>query len=168
MKNLLFGAIFLAAGIGLSIWGHGMLDEAKASAKWPSVSGTILSSDVSVSQSTSGSGSKKKTSTVYQPSISYKYEVNGKAYTSSRVTTSDYSSSSSKRAYRIVNKYPEGSTATIYYNPDEPYLSVLEPGATFMSYVPFACGLIFGGVGVLIMLGGIFGMLKRILRFAAS
>ena len=168
MKNLLFGAIFLAAGIGLSIWGHGMLAEAKASADWPTVQGTITLSDVSVQTSTSGTGSKKKTSTVYQPSVVYDYKVNGQGYTSHRITAGDFSSSSSKRAHRIAGKYPKGSTATVYYNPDEPYMSVLEPGATFTSYIPFASGLIFAGVGVLIMLGGIFGILKKIVRFAAS
>lgn len=168
MKNLILGVVFLAAGIGLSIWGHGMLEEARASADWPTVSGTIVSSDVSVSKSTSGSGSKRKTSTVYEPSITYKYEVDGKPFTSSRVTTNDYSSSSSKRAYRIVKKYPEGSTAKVYYNPDEPYLSVLEPGTTFMSYLPFGAGLLFAVVGGLVLLGGIFRIIKKIFMFAAG
>ncbi len=168
MKNLIFGIIFLGAGIGLSYWGYGMLQEAKASENWPSVTGTILSSDVSSHRSTSGSGSKKKTSTVYEASISYKYEVDGKSYTSSRITAGDYSSSSSKRAYRMVNKYPKGSNATVYYNPDEPYISVLEPGTTFMSYLPFGMGLLFGFVGIMVFLGGIFRIVKKIFMFAAS
>lgn len=168
MKNLILGAVFLAAGIGLSIWGHGMLAEAKASADWPTVQGKVTSSGVSVRKSTSGSGSKKRTSTVYEPSVIYDYTVNGKSYTSHRITAGDFSSSSSKRAHRIVNKYPAGSTATVYYNPDEPYQSVLEPGATFFSYVPFGSGILFAVVGALVLLGWIFGIFKKILRFAVS
>lgn len=168
MKNLIFGIIFLGVGIGLSYWGYGMLQEAKASSDWPSVTGTIVSSDVSSHRSTSGSGSKKKTSTVYEPVITYTYKVDGKSYTSDRITTGDYSSSSSKRAYRIANKYQEGSDTKVYYNPDEPYLSVLEPGTTFMSYLPFGMGLLFGFVGVMTFLGGIFRIVKKIFMFAAS
>ncbi len=52
-------------------------------------------------------------------------------------------------AYGIANRYPVGTEATVYYNPDEPGSSVLEQGAD-RSRVS-----LFGGTGALFMLVGL-------------
>lgn len=168
MKNLFIGLIFLVVGIGLAWWGKGMLNDAKASKSWPSVQGRVMESSLVSYKSTSGSGSKKRKTTMYKPQITYQYTVDGNKLTGNKVSMGDYGSSSTSHAKKVMKKYPVGATVKVFYDPEVPVDSVLEPGATLVSYVPFGFGLVFAIIGGLTFLGGIFRVIRKIFMLGVS
>lgn len=128
--------IFFVVGIGLAYWGWGVLQNARASAGWPAVSGQITSSSVSHSTDSEGADS-------YTPSVGYRYVVNDQQYTGSRIKFGETSYNKESEADAVVARYPAGTTVPIYYNPADPATAVLEPGVTSGSYVFLAVGACF-------------------------
>jgi len=59
--------------------------------------------------------------------IRYQYQVNGKTYLSNRVHYSYTGSKDKSYAEGYVAKYPVGSVVLVYYDPEYPERSVLEP-----------------------------------------
>ena len=141
---LLFGGIFAIVGFAVALFvGKPILDNAKASEHWPSVAGAIVSSEVVTKRGDDG--------TMYAADVVYDYTVDGRDYKCSTLSFGgDYSSSSSSHAYEVTNKYPVGSEVRVFYAPEEPSTAVLEPGATWMSYLALGIGLVFLAVGLLV------------------
>jgi hypothetical protein len=117
----------LIAGIIISVvgvWLIGMLARdihgGVISKTWPSVSGSVQSSQVH-------QVTKKIKHHRYKADIRYTYEVEGKSYSSSRIdfsTSREYLSHSEAQA--IVAKYPRGSEVRVLYKQDDPEEAVLE------------------------------------------
>jgi hypothetical protein len=59
------------------------------------------------------------------------------------------------RAQSIVDRYPDGATVTVYYNPADPSDAVLERGNT-------------PGIGVLYIIGGIFAVAGLLFLFGSA
>ncbi len=94
--------------------------------KWETATATIVSSQVNRIDDYFDSGAG------YEPRISYKYTVGIKEYISERVhPTEGWVSSVSFFAERLVNKYPEGKTVRLFYDPERPDQSFLERGMLF-------------------------------------
>ena len=142
-----FLGIFLAVGLGLTITGISNIKSAKESETWPTVNGVIFKSKVKSSTSDG--------STTYGADISYDYQVNGQAYKGDKVTFGDVSTSSSSRAEKIVDRYPVGKIIGVFYNPNKPETSVLEPGLS-------------GGVWLLPGVGSVFLIIPLIILIAAE
>ncbi len=149
MKNFIMGVLFLIVGIVVTLIGRSMLHEAGESENWPSTSGVIEAS--TVVQSREYDSSKKKSKTVYRANIDYTYQVDGKKFYGDKIsfggTTTDR-----KAAYKLTSKYPKNAQVSVYYSPDEPENSVLEPGKTWLTYIPFGSGILFAFVGVCLTL----------------
>ncbi|HSH05695.1 MAG TPA: DUF3592 domain-containing protein [Anaerolineae bacterium] len=135
LGTIVFLTVFTLVGGSLSYFGWGFVQEAQASATWPSTPGEITWSQVSVDSDSDG--------TTYGADIGFEYVVRDRLYTGDRVTVLEVSSSSLSRAQNIVNQYPVGEQVTVYYNPDNPEASVLEAGTQPSSYFIFAIGLCF-------------------------
>ncbi len=88
---------------------------------WHNTTGTVLMSSVQWKR-TGNSGS-----TTY-PVVVYQYEVNGQRHQSQRIKAGEQflNVRISGQAEATVQKYPIGSTVTVYYNPANPAESVLE------------------------------------------
>lgn len=142
--SLIFGLLFAVVGYFVAFhFGKPILDNAKASAQWPSVEGIIERSEVTTSRS---SGKNKKT--MYTADIDYRYSVEDKEYRSSTIAFGGrVSSSSSSSAYAITKRYPVGQQVPVYYEPQKPENAVLEPGVTLMSYLVYGIGLLFLVIG---------------------
>ncbi|MDX2146479.1 MAG: DUF3592 domain-containing protein [Planctomycetota bacterium] len=80
---------------------------------------TVTSSGVEVD--TSGE------STAYRPKIEYGYTVDGREYTSNRISHSSWSSTRD-RSKRFADAHPPGSTVRAFYDPSNPGSSVLRVG----------------------------------------
>ncbi|MEJ2040949.1 MAG: DUF3592 domain-containing protein [Desulfosarcinaceae bacterium] len=144
MKNFFLGAVFLCVGVGVALLGRHILREAGESENWPSTSGVIVVS--TVSQSREYDSSRKKTKTVYRANIDYTYQVEGRKFHGDKISFGG-KSTKRKSAYRLTSKYPKNKAVDVYFKPGEPENSVLEPGKTWLTYLPFLSGLLFAVVG---------------------
>ncbi len=113
---------------------------------WEPVDGVIKSSGVS--SSTDGEGG-----TTYCLHVSYQYTVDGNAYNGDRVSYSTENSCNSW-SKNADDDYPEGKEITVYYDPDNPSESVLEPGLSGVDFF-MCCFLVFPLVGLFLLYGSI-------------
>jgi hypothetical protein len=156
----LFPWIFVVIG-GIALYfGVESLVRARASLAWPRVEGKILSSKVERHEST---GNKGKRRTTYGAKVLYEYSLDKNIYHGSRVAYGDYSSSDPGHAQGIVNRYPPVSTVHVYYMPNDPSVSLLEPGVKAQAWFLPVFGLVFFCVGNLLAL-----LLPRLLRKPAQ
>lgn len=151
LQSLLVSLLIIGVGGALTyFWGLPMAQNALKSKSWPSVDGVITVSNFSSHTSDN--------STTYGADIAYDYTIEGIKYTGNKATFGDYSSSDPSHARGIVNRYPVGQIVKVYYDPVSPQTSVLEPGATWSSFM-------VGGIGGLFVLIGLFALassLKKI------
>ncbi|MBD2199943.1 MULTISPECIES: DUF3592 domain-containing protein [Calothrix] len=136
----LFPLPFILVG-GLVLWIGGQnLYNGKSSETWPQVSGQIMESSVTSSK---GSGSQR----TYRAAVRYRFRVKDKAYIGDRITYKGNDSGGSSVAEALVKRYPQGKLVTVYYKPDNPSQSVLEPGLTLDAFWVPGIGFLFFGVG---------------------
>ncbi len=111
--------------------------------KWESTGGTVL---------TSYKTARRENFQKFEDAeITYEYEVNGKTYRSSVIKASgDMSGDTNKKGAsdvdKLIEKYPAGSSVTVYYNPSMPKMACLEQGG---GEAMFIC-LVFGPLAVLV------------------
>ncbi len=110
---VIFGVVL--GGLGLSKYRSG-----QASAEWPTVSGTISSGRVQ--------SHRRDGRTEYMPQVQYSYQVGNRTFTGTRITVSDVYQRNRGSAEDILRKFPAGATVTVYYDPDDPAMAVLEQG----------------------------------------
>ena len=113
---------------------------------WEAADGVIKSSGVS--SSTDGEGG-----TTYCLYVSYEYTVNGKTYDGDRVS---YSTDNSCNSWSkdADDDYPEGKGITVYYDPDNPSESVLEPGLSGIDFF-MCCFCVFPLIGLFLLYASI-------------
>ena len=144
-----FSSIFVIVGIIIMIFGLKTVNKARESESWLQSKGTVISSKIETHQD-SDSGS------TYSAEVLYEYTVNYTKINGNKIKFVQASSSDSSDASRYVNKYPEGKKVTVYYNSEDPYEAVLEPGAHgFIWFIP-VFGLVFALFGSLFVVLGIF------------
>ena len=121
--------LFIAGAAGLWIgyerWFHG-----SGSIDWESVEGEIVSSEVHQYTSYRARGSIRETS--YEPRISYQFKVNGESFTGDRIWFDDVPGGTEEagrdKSEEYVERFPAGSSTTIYYDPARPERSTLIQG----------------------------------------
>jgi hypothetical protein len=99
--------------------------------------------------------------TYYYPVVQYRYRVDGRDFLGERITSdsvrvlgarSDERSRNRGLVQRILARYPEGAAVRVYYDPDDPNRSVLEPGVTRGAQLKAALGsLLFVAGGALLI-----------------
>jgi len=107
------------------------------SRNWPITEGKVVHSGVQAHHSTDDEGD---TSTIQ----------------GTRRSFTDMRTNSVRRAEQILARYPQDSSVTVYHHPDEPSLSVLEPGVEWWMYalMLIVLGLlVFGILGALGLIG---------------
>ena len=150
---LLFGLIFLIIGIITLILGMIAWNKARKSTSWPAVPGRILNASVDrVRERDRDSDGDVSIETKYKVDISYQYTVEGKQYIGNRIQFGlPDRMSSSVRAYRIVNQYPQGTEVDVYVDPSQLSNSVLQPGVKLSTLLAPAFGLVFAIAGMIMM-----------------
>jgi hypothetical protein len=138
---LIGGAIFF-----LFAWPP--LQYANTSKSWPTVPGTITRSEVKVW--------KRDGNTHYEPDIAYSYTVEGKKYTSSRITVGDGSLDNNvSKAKRLQAEYPVDKEVNVYYDPDLPESAVLQPGTKSGDLMLAGISALFFFIGLLAVYQGV-------------
>jgi hypothetical protein len=128
--------IFLLIGVGLTIWGWTILQNARASASWPTADGVVMRSEVTRSTDSEGGDS-------YSPEVTYSYNVNNTNFVNDMIKFGENSYSSRRKADEIAGNYPVGKNVTVYYDPEKPERSVLEPGVSAGSFIVIGIGVFF-------------------------
>ena len=121
----LWAFIALACGIGYMGWIFFKQQLVTRSQSWPSVNGTINQSGLDVDSRLIGPSMTPNRH--YNASIGYRYMVGSKVYTGDTICIGGVLNTSFKsRAQERLDRYREGSTVTVYYNPEKPEISCLE------------------------------------------
>jgi hypothetical protein len=138
----IWAAMAIAFGIGFAIVGALDWDRAAASVGWPTAQGTITESRVHHT-TTSKRGHVRHHHAAH---VSFRYSVDGREFTASRITFRNMLSSESA-ARETVAAHPVGATVTVHYAPEDPGLACLEPGAGDWQWIPIAIGAVSAALG---------------------
>jgi hypothetical protein len=115
--------VLAALGVLLFIIYFLNLARVQASEGWLAVQGTITESwiDESITTDQDGSASSR-----YAPKVRYRYTVMGTEYQGERIAFGPGRSGSRSSVEKVLAKYPKGSAALVYYNPEKPADAVLD------------------------------------------
>ncbi len=114
LYSAILGTVLLA-GLGITIWGWKILANSRKVKPWPTVEGIIEESS-------------EKPENDLLPYIVFSYHVANKQY----LRTFDFPEGTHplpefNQAY--LKKYPVGKNVEVYFNPEQPEIATLEPGA---------------------------------------
>jgi hypothetical protein len=120
--------LFASVGIGTTFWGLKIILDSRKSRAWPSAKGRIVVSKLNSDDDE------------LLPEISYRYTIGDTPYETSlefpRGTTPTRELST-----HYVNKFPAGANIDVYYNPEHPEKTTLEPGGRPGDWLVFVFGL---------------------------
>ena len=146
ITGFVIGVIIALAGWMIAFWlGKPIRDQALASSSWPIAEGRVIRSALDERRD---EGKQLVTA-----DIGYEYELDGKAFTGTRVWFGDdYWSSPGSEFRDAVARYPVGTPLKVHYDPAAPDASVLEPGATWSSSLAYFLGIAMLAVGGLVVM----------------
>ena len=110
--------------------------QAQASARWPTVSGTLT---------------KARVSGHYIADVSYRYDVGGITYTGTKIRASDGQYSDEGEAAQAIQGLSPEQVVQVSYNPANPTQSFLRPGAGAPEYAMLCIPFIMFGVGAFLL-----------------
>jgi len=135
---LLLGTVILYSSFGIMIQGA-------KTGWWLTVTGEVVHLEILINSDVDNVSS-------YTPLIYYKYQIGSVSY-----ETAGFSyklpTSSKRSAEKAMAKYPVGEKVTVYYNPKNPKIAVLEPGYSIIRTT------IMIGVGTALLSYGLRGSL---------
>ena len=139
---ILIPSLIVAGGLGLFAWAWTAYRDGRLSLGWPSVSGQVTSSSVTLETTQADSDSRLEST--YYPSVSYDYRVDGQALKGSRVGVGGAVGTARKEdAEAVAKRYAVGSKVDVYYDPANPEYAVLVRGANMiMVWVIAGCGAV--------------------------
>jgi len=124
---------------------------------WVATDGTVQSTNVRISYNSDDNDY------TYYPQIKYSFLVNGRVYTGNHWDPVGTETGSSSRTYAVskLDKYPIGSTVTVYYDANNPSKNALSKGVPGFAIILLVISIIMMiiGIGILIALGKLFGFL---------
>lgn len=139
------GFALMVFGILFEIKSVQFFSKVKDALSWPATEGKVISSIVETYR-----GYEK---TSYTARVVYGYSVNGTKYSSDNVSFETEEHTDYFYATQLVSKYPVDKLVTVYYQPDDPSIAVLELSEE--PYVSVVAVLFFVGIGLLILIFGI-------------
>jgi hypothetical protein len=141
---LLPALVILAASTLLSFVVAYKLVKARQAARWPSAAGVITRSRTRVVKERRV---QEVTTAKTVAALEYQYEVDGIRYHGTQIRAGDRFGSVPEA--EILDRFPEGATVPVYYNPAAPGESVLEPRLPYSEAKAwaFAAALFLAGVG---------------------
>jgi Protein of unknown function (DUF3592) len=119
------------------------LIEVRKASRWPATKGTVINSIVQAIKKnpTDPDYDSSDTEVFNQPLVEYEYTVNGRKLRGSRITIGDKTSGYELES--ILDRYPVGTTVTVYYDPANPKNAVLERDLPKIVFVGVGCLLLF-------------------------
>jgi len=117
------------------------------SKSWPTAKGVVVSSEVDRTYLAGAA----RFPPAYSAKIRFEYAVDGRKYYTSNI--SSFSVTYNAGYGKALQKYPVGKGVDVYYKPDNPKISILEPGAQLANYIIL---LISGTAGIIGLWGVIY------------
>lgn len=136
---LVLGAFGLASGISL-------MGKARQVQSWKTAPGKLV--ERSLVRATIGGPARG--SDQYEAQLRYTYAVDGKEYSGTRMKLVR-EASSKDRMQAAIDALP--ATPTVYYDPQQPAESILQPGGMGLAAVALGAGLVSLAIGVVVLLG---------------
>jgi hypothetical protein len=134
IATTLFFLLFLSIGLAILAYGVHTWRHARRAARWPTVQGAIVHSELEVDSDSD--------STTYRVKVKYAYAVGGRHYESDRIAIG-YGSSSSRASHeRLQAKLQGARKVAVHYDPAQPDQAVL--GAVVTRNTLFL--LLFGAI----------------------
>ncbi len=137
--GLLFFGTFLCGGLYAGFLVAKQLPLAIEAKDWPTVAGTITESSL-----------RRRQSRRTRHDLAYSYQVAGRQFTGHRITFMDRLFYGSAEDH--AQKYRDGDAISVFYNPRDPAIAVLDTGVWWWGFV--ASGI----AAVLFTLLGLFGI----------
>ncbi len=149
--------VFVLLGLALAAFGVYFIFEGGEAKHWARTEGTIVS--VTVRTDTPGAGIQGRTRAArersyrYYPSITYRWNTEGRTYTGSRYQLGTTHNKYETREDAVVaaSSYRNGAGIEVFYDPENPSQAVLVNTASVGVFVPLPLGLLMvliGGVGL--------------------
>ena len=153
-KGVLIGLVPFLAGLGITASAAGTIytgwAESREASAWPTVTGRITSSMIETRTAYSNKGARHR---MYEPHVTYAYEVGGVEYRSDRLSLSQERDDTSREALEEeLQPYSVGAPVTVHYDPVRPQRSalVLESANPIIYFgLGFGLLLLYGGAYVL-------------------
>lgn len=146
MLNLLGYQLLTGSCLLMAMWFGYRLWMAQRSATWRSVDGHVGRAEIQ--ESTDYTSDDYNDRTIYSAHVRYTYWVNGRNYTSTRLSYQPTFGLAQSGAIELLAGITRGKTVKVYYDPDHPARSVLRPGASAANWwfliVPIVAMLISG------------------------
>lgn len=120
-------------GVIITITAYTSSIQAIESRRWPQRTAKLISTKISHGRSSSDGF-------VYSPEVEYEYTFEGNKYNGNQI---DFSAMSSSEAWaqKIIDKIRKnGETIVIYVNPEDPGISVINPGIRLVHLLRFIVG----------------------------
>jgi len=124
-------------GILLSVFTFGSIRKGKKSMSWPSVGAVVNSSEVEVRREYDPEDGE---SVYYYPRINYTYSVDGQNFKGNKYKIME-ASMSRRKARTVVAGFSPGDQITVFYDPEKPEESVMQPGEQKYLYIFFVLGI---------------------------
>jgi len=135
VSTQIFGVLIVAIGVWIIHLGRKSAVKLRQAEHWPTTQAKIIKSEV---RKRPGANAK------FRFKIKYQYEVQDKQYTNNDIAIGGEIRSGRILAEKQQAKYPEGSTQTVFYNPDDAREAYLEPVVEGGGRLE-----LFGGIGAI-------------------
>jgi len=146
---LFLSVIATISGIGLINWQQTEITIAMEQRNWHETTATVLESKVAGDRA-------------YHPEITYEYFADGqkfKGITDLNVPGFGGKNYRKNNASKIINEMPAGTELKVYYDPDNPQISVLHKGPKWSNYMQSGFAVIILSIG---LLGIIYGIRQKL------
>ena len=148
LSTTIGGCIALALGGGAAYIGGRSIALGVRSRRWPSYEGRVVSSHLHQQRRPNRPGH------TYQAEIIYCYEdSSGETQRSNRVHCGFSGAGPRGGAASMVERYPNNKQIPVYYDPEQPSYTVLEPGVCVSSVIVTLMGFGFAVIGGLLTVG---------------
>ncbi len=147
-------AALLAGGLALCVFGAWLDRAGRRAASWPTTDGTVVYSEVVELPSSLDDRRRIGETRPQEAEVHHSYRVGGRAYRGKGISMSTglIPYWEDMLARRIRDRYAVGGKVTVYYDPADPRLAVLEPGASIESRVALLAGAVLVGAAVVLAL----------------
>jgi len=128
--------VLLIVGVVLSILMLIAINRGKRSKNWPTSEATVISTEVEEKHEYDEDGE----SVYYYPRVHYDYRIGGQVYQGYKYKLLE-ASMSKRKAFQFISNFMPGDKLTVYYDPEKPTESVMQPGEQKYLYVFMAIGI---------------------------